>query len=395
MARWQVMIIRLAFRNIIGSGWRSLINVLILALVLIGLIWAEGMWFSWLNLAKTQQKQWEYAAGILRARSFDPLDTFSWEKGYAAIPEQAQKYIEAGSLIPMLFSPAVIYPGGRMQSAVVKGIPASQQILRIPSQGLNGQEEYLVPAIIGKAMARNTKLQVGDTFTARLKNSDDAYDALELQVAQIMNCPVPSLDIGTVWIDLDSLRKIKQLPEVATIMVMQSPGLARLANQDFRHIDEKEFFSDLNQMVKTKAAGQMMPFSMLIFLAMLAIFDTQALAIFKRRKEIGMLSALGMTKGQIIILFTTEGVLYMLFAALAALPLGFPLFYYFFAHGLALPPGYDSFGIAGFDEPLKFHYSIPLTLATVLFLVVLTAVVSWLPARRIARLKPTEALRGR
>jgi ABC-type lipoprotein release transport system permease subunit len=185
-----------------------------------------------------------------------------------------------------------------MQSAVVKGIPASQQILRIPSQGLNGQEEYLVPAIIGKAMARNTKLQVGDTFTARLKNSDDAYDALELQVAQIMNCPVPSLDIGTVWIDLDSLRKIKQLPEVATIMVMQSPGLARLANQDFRHIDEKEFFSDLNQMVKTKAAGQMMPFSMLIFLAMLAIFDTQALAIFKRRKEIGMLSALGMTKGR-------------------------------------------------------------------------------------------------
>ncbi len=368
---------------------------MILAAVLIGLVWAEGMWFSWLTLAKTQQKEWEYAAGILRARNFDPLDTFSWEKGYSAIPDNIKEHIETGSLVPLLYSPAVIYPQGRMHNAVVKGIPADQQLLRIPSQALANKEEFAVPAIIGKAMARSTQLQPGDTFSLRLKNSEDAYDALELQIVKIMSCPVPSLDIGTVWIDYDTLRRAKLLPEVATVMVMRSTGLAELETEGFRYIDEQEFFADLNQMVQTKAAGQMMPFSMLIFLAMLAIFDTQALAIFKRRKEIGMLSALGMTKRQIIALFTTEGVLYMLFAALAAIPLGFPFFYYFSAHGLALPMGYDSFGIVGFDEPLKFHYSIPLIMLTLLFLIGLTAVVSWLPARKIARMNPTEALRGK
>lgn len=389
------MIFKLACKNIVGSGWRSLINVLILAAVLIGLVWAEGMWFSWLTLAKTQQKEWEYAAGILRARNFDPLDTFSWEKGYSAIPDNVKEHIETGSLIPLLYSPAVIYPQGRMHNAVVKGIPADQQLLRIPSQALANKEEFAVPAIIGKAMARSTQLQPGDAFTLRLKNSEDAYDALELQIVKIMSCPVPSLDIGTVWIDYDALRRAKLLPEVATVMVMRSTGLAELETEGFRYIDEQEFFADLNQMVQTKAAGQMMPFSMLIFLAMLAIFDTQALAIFKRRKEIGMLSALGMTKRQIIALFTTEGVLYMLFAALAAIPLGFPFFYFFSAHGLALPMGYDSFGIVGFDEPLKFHYSVPLIMLTLLFLIGLTAVVSWLPARKIARMNPTEALRGK
>jgi ABC-type lipoprotein release transport system permease subunit len=44
---------------------------------------------------------------------------------------------------------------------------------------------------------------------------------------------------------------------------------------------------------------------------MIAIFDTQVLSLFKRRKEIGTLSALGMTQQQIIGLFTVEGLLYM------------------------------------------------------------------------------------
>jgi len=395
MARWQVMIIRLAFKNILGNGWRSLINIFILAVVLIGLIWAEGMWFSWLTLAKTQQTDWEYASGILRARSYDPFDSFSWEKGYAPLPEKAEAYIQQGRIVPVLYSPGVIYPRGRMLNAVVKGIPSQQNLIRIPSSRLTPANSSIVPAVIGKAMARSARLEVGDTFTLRIKNSSDAYDALDLQVAEIMNCPVPSLDIGTVWIDLDSLLAIKQLRQVATVLVLGEAGLSTLPAPSFRFIPESEFFADLNQMVKTKASGQAMPFSMLIFLAMLAIFDTQALAIFKRRKEIGMLSALGMTKMQIIRLFTTEGILYTCCAVAITPILGFPLFYYFAVKGFALPKGYDSFGIAGFDEPLKFHYNLPLIILTLLFLLLLTALVSWLPARKIARLNPTELLRGK
>jgi len=389
------MIFKLAFKNIVGNGWRSLINVFILAIVLIGIIWAEGMWFSWLNLAKTQEKQWEYAAGIMRAKNYDPFDAFSWEKGYAAIPSAVKPYVESGRIVPVLFSPAVIYPQGRMLNAVVKGIPRHQKLVRIPSEAFTHASEGAVPAVIGKAMARTARLKEGDTFTLRLKNSGDAFDALELQVVKIMNCPVPSLDIGTVWIDLDSLLAVKQLGSVATVLVLGDFGLTRLPAPSFRVIPESEFFADLNQMVKTKASGQAMPFSMLIFLAMLAIFDTQALAIFKLRKEIGMLSALGMTKTQIIRLFTVEGLLYILLAIIATPILGFPLFYYFAVHGFSLPQGYDSFGIAGFDEPLKFHYNLPLIICTLLFLILLTVFVSWLPARKIAKLKPTDALRGK
>ena len=43
---------------------------------------------------------------------------------------------------------------------------------------------------------------------------------------------------------------------------------------------------------------------------MLAIFDTQVLSIFRRQKEIGTYVALGMTRKQVVALFTVEGAMH-------------------------------------------------------------------------------------
>lgn len=387
------MIFKLALRNIIGNGWRSLINIFIIAAVLISLIWMEGMWYSWLMLAKTQQQQWEFGSGILRSKNYDPYDSFSWDKGYALIPADIQTHVEAGDAVPILYAPSVIYPGGRQMNVIVKGIPAGQELLKLPSSSLANSGEGPIPALIGKNMAKASKLKPEDVFSLRVKDSTGAFQTIDLRVGEVMNCPVPSLDIGTVWIDFKALREARLLTSVATVIVLGDKSLQSVSAPQFNLITEKEYFADLNEMVKTKAMSQSVLFMLMIFLAMLAIFDTQALAIFKRRKEIGMLCALGMTKSQISRIFTLEGSLYMVGAMALTLVLGFPLFYYFATSGLALPGGMD-FGLAGFTEPLKFIYPLPLILATMVLMFILTAFVSWLPARKIASMNTVETLRG-
>lgn len=388
------MIFKLALRNIIGNGWRSLINIFIIAAVLIGLIWMEAMWYSWLVLSKTQQQQWEFASGILRSENYDPYDAFSWEKSYSPIPTEFRPHVETGDVVPILYAPGVIYPGGRQLNTMVKGIPAGQQLLKLPSSSLAGGTEGLTPALIGKNMAKATNLATGDVFTLRVQDSTDAFNIIDLQVSEVMNCPVPSLDNGTVWIDLNALQEVRLLPDVATMPALRDKSLYAVSAPQYELLTEKEYFADLNEMVKTKAVGQSMPFVLMIFLAMLAIFDTQALAIFKRRKEIGMLSALGMTKTQITRMFTLEGALYMIGAIGMTLVLGFPLFYYFAVSGFKLPGGND-FGLAGFSEPLKFVYPLPLILGTLALMFILTAFVSWLPARKIVSMNTVATLRGR
>jgi len=103
------------------------------------------------------------------------------------------------------------------------------------------------------------------------------------------------------------LQTLKQAPSMATAIAVKDPGLGVLSLPAYHYMDEKALFFDLDEMMKTEMVQKYITYSLFMFLAMIAIFDTQALAVFKRRKEIGTLTALGMSQRQITTLFTMEG----------------------------------------------------------------------------------------
>ena len=152
--------------------------------------------------------------------------------------------------------------------------------------------------------------------------------------------------------------------------------------------------TDIREMVKSKSAGATVMYFILIFLAMLAIFDTQVLSIFRRRKEMGTLMAMGMTRLKLIQLFTLEGALHGVLAALVAAAYGIPLLTLFASKGWALPGSMDDWGIA-LGEKIFPAYSVALVIGTTVLVLIITTIVSFLPTRRIAKLEPTDALRGR
>jgi ABC-type lipoprotein release transport system permease subunit len=127
---------------------------------------------------------------------------------------------------------------------------------------------------------------------------------------------------------------------------------------------------------------------------MLAIFDTQVLAVFRRRKEIGTLMALGLTRLRTIMLFTLEGALNGILAAIAAAIYGTPLLILFAKHGMSMPEAADSYGYALASRILP-SYSVRLVLGTAIIVMATVTIVSYLPTRRISKMKPTEALRGK
>jgi cell division protein FtsX len=102
----------------------------------------------------------------------------------------------------------------------------------------------------------------------------------------------------------------------------------------------------MRQLVQMKSAGATIFYVVLILLAMLAIFDTQVLSIFRRRKEMGTLMALGFTRGRVIRLFTMEGALHGVLAALVAALYGIPFLTWFARNGWAMPEGWTVTGLA-------------------------------------------------
>ena len=132
--------------------------------------------------------------------------------------------------------------------------------------------------------------------------------------------------------------------------------------------------------------------ALLLIIALLAIFDTQVLSIFRRQKEIGTYIALGMTRAQVVGIFTVEGGAHSILAARVGAVYGIPLFLYLGKAGLSFNTPDVGITVAATIYP---YYSVGLIFSTILLVVISATIVSYIPARKIATMKPTDALRGK
>jgi putative ABC transport system permease protein len=388
-----MIIPKLALRNILGAGIRTWLNVVVLSFAFVTIIWTQGLYQGMSRQSVRATVDAEYGGGQYWQENYDPLDPLSLEDGHSPIPESLSTLIRKDQATAILVIQGTIYPSGRIQPILIKGIDPQQKILSIPSVALN-TKKYEFPAVIGTRMAKNTGLKVDNEITLRWRDVHGTFDARDVQIAQIMNTTVPTVDQGQVWVPLEMIQEFAQMPNEASLIVLQKESkiFPEVSGWEFKSLHF--LLSDIRQLVQSKSAGATILYFILILLAMLAIFDTQVLSIFRRRKEMGTLMALGMTRWKIIQLFTLEGGLHGVLAAIVAAVYGIPLLTLFARKGWALPGAADSYGFA-FGEKIFPVYSAGLVLGTTVIVLIITTIVSFLPTRKIAKLKPTDALRGR
>ena len=135
-------------------------------------------------------------------------------------------------------------------------------------------------------------------------------------------------------------------------------------------------------------------YGLLLLIALLAIFDTQVLSIFRRQREIGTYIALGMTRAKVVGLFTFEGTMYSILATILGSLYGIPLFVFMAKTGMGMPEMSQEIGLA-VAERIYPVYGIGLILSTVVLVVVSATIVSFLPARKIAKMDPVDAIKGK
>jgi ABC-type lipoprotein release transport system permease subunit len=400
-------VLKLAFKNLLGAGLRTWLNVFVLSLSFVLIIFTQGLLEGMNKQAEEAMVAAEVAGGHYQHPAYDPYDPLTLADAHGPVPAPLEALAAAGKAAPVLVIQGTIYPGGRLFTVRVKGIDPGQAVVNMPTAPLGappaGDE---VPVLVGERMAKLAGLKKGDTFTLQWRDARGTFDARDGVVAEIMKTSVQSIDQGIVWVPLARLREMTGMAGQATYVILgqgtplPAPHAANAAAAPssalggwvFRGPDD--FLSDLRAMVESKTAGSSILYAIFLALAMLAIFDTQVLSIFHRRREMGTLMALGFTRGKVIGLFTLEGMLNGVLAALVAAVYGIPLLSWMARTGWALPGDTDSYGFA-IGERLFPSYGAGLVVGTTLIVLLTTTVVSFLPTRRIAKLKPTDALRGR
>jgi ABC-type lipoprotein release transport system permease subunit len=390
-----MLVINLAFKNLIGRGLQTWLNVTVLSIAFVTIVMLKGFYEGMSEQVKQAMIDTEIGGGQFWTASYDPYDPLKIEESHAVLTEPLKKLVKQGKATPVLITSGAIFPEGRMQSTLLKGIDPDQKITNLPSRYLKEIETDAIPGLIGTRMAESTKLKVGDFVTARWRDANGTFDAADIQIVQIMNTIVGTVDSRQIWAPLDRLQEMLEMPGEATLITL-AKGIIEVPNEggEWVYRSHDYLLSDINEMVRMKRSGGMFLWGMLLAMALLAIFNTQVLAVFRRRKEIGTLIALGMTRMSVIGLFTLEGALHSLLALIIGAVYGIPLLYMLATKGLTLPKMSSNIGYA-LPKVLYPSYTLGLVAGTALLVLITVTFVSFMPTRKITGLKPTDALRGK
>jgi lipoprotein-releasing system permease protein len=245
-------------------------------------------------------------------------------------------------------------------------------------------------ALLGSVLADWLQLDVGDTFTIETRGETRRY-----RVCGIYETGIRDLDRERLYLHLAEARSLLRRPNAASYLqvALRDPDRAREDAAQIQGVIQHTV-SPWQQREKTwlevfraLRVSSALTVSTIILVAGLGMFNTLAMLVLEKTKEIAILRSMGYTQRDIAAIFLWQGAL--VFAGGAALGslLGAAATW-----GVSRLPirirgvfSTDSFVVAW----SPWHYLAAIGTAAV---VVLAA--SWLPARRAARLEPGEVIRG-
>ena len=382
----------IANKNFYRQGLRAFLNVLVTALSIVALIFMLSLLNGFQAQATRNLVSTDVGGGHYRVPGFDILTPTKWGDLTMPVPEVLDGLLVRDKA-EVLVQQGQLYPNRRLYPVQLRGIAMDQSLLNLPLAGLKSFEDKpgeVIPAVVGVKMARKAHLEKGDTVVLKWRDKGGAVDARDVLIVDVGDIVNPRIDDGVVWLRLDHLRSMTDREgEVSWVAVREYLGQV----QGFEFQGIEMLMADLLAMLRQDRINSKILWGILMVLVCTSVFNTQILNIFKRQKEIGTLMALGMEPQWIVRIFTLEGVIAALWALGLAVVLGVPFFIWF--QGVGFDVTHLSEASFPVRETVYPDYQPREILVSVFIVMSLIIVSAWVPVKKITRLDPTLALRGR
>ena len=406
---------RIALRNISRNRRRSLLSGSAVAVAGCAIVF----FFSFLTgvVNDMEDNLWTYVTGAIRVRNagFDKYERLN--PMHLAIPgyEDLIAEIEEDPAVTAV-SPRINFPGrvpvdGETKVNVLGvGVDFEREV------GYQHYDRTLVEghlpekgsrqALVGRALAEELDVGLGDSFTILSQSGTRGSNAVTYTVAGILALPIPGIEKVTVQVPLDTVQRLLWLPgRVQEILVKVDKTIDSSGAVAERLSESLESDVPLNVWDYKRINGMAAMMDVLkrmydiigiifFLLASTVIINTTIMVIFERMREIGTLGAMGMTGNQLVRLFFLEALFICIAGALVGIVLGVTLTAYVGTVGFTgfakAMEGAESMGVGSVIYPVLNFRSTVLVFA---YSLAVTALATWWPSRRAAKITPVEALR--
>ena len=268
------------------------------------------------------------------------------------------------------------------------------------SPGTNG-------VVLGAWLAEDIGAQVGYPITLVTRTKDGAFQTLNLDVVGLINTGNPIVNRTNVLIDRTFADQQLQLNGAVTQIDiafavtanandMRDLVLATLPAEDdvLTAMTWRDLSENFLNLVAAKRSGSSSILALVFLIAMVGITNTMMMAMYERRRELGMMQALGMTPSEIVgsLVFEAGGI--GVIGGLLGMVIGSLLVGYMVNTGI-------DFGFllrdmdVGYRISSVFHGVFRPTMFVVAFIsgVLISMVVALIPARQALKMSITDCLR--
>jgi len=403
-----MQILKMAFRDLGRNRRRSFFSALAVGGGLALLILMSSVITGEMGSALESAIKLQTGHIQIRAATYDEnKSSLKWED-LVANPDEIAAKIGALSQVkaatPRLYASGFLSSGTQSAGAKITGIdplsPASDPYREGIISG-----SYLSPddrdaVLIGKPMAEKLKLKVGDSVGLSLNTADGNVQDQTFIVKGIYTTGTYGFDSGTVFLPLAKAQAMTQTENHASTVyvLLKDTTMTSIVISTFSVPSNLEVktWEDLNSLFveyETFAQSYIAIFYMIILLISASvIINTLIMSVYERTREIGILSAIGMRGGRIMMLFLTESSMLAIGGVIMGLIIGVLATLYFNVNGFYI----GNMGLSGMMIADTIYAK--LTMDNLINLTIMTFVVTMLaglyPAVMASRMQPVEALRA-
>lgn len=293
------------------------------------------------------------------------------------------------------------------QGVVVLGIEPKTEdaITQLSSKMVAGQ--LLRPndngVVIGQRLSGLMNLSVGDTLVIISQGYHGVSAAGKYAVKGILKHPSPDLDRSVVYMTLHVAQQLYSAENRITSLVVMVANNA-MVEPVAKHIEhiagrgcvvltwQKMNAILLKQIESDRAQGYIMK-GILFMVVGFGIFGTIMMMIAERKREFGVLMAIGMQKSKLSIVLVYETVLIGILGVMVGFVGSIPVVAYFASHPIQLTgQAADMITQMGFEPIMPFSTDASVFVSQAAVVLIFCVCISVYPVYRISRLKLMDAL---
>ncbi len=259
--------------------------------------------------------------------------------------------------------------------------------------------------LLGHKLAEYLNLNVGDTLVLMGQGYHGMSAIGKYPVRGLLKFPNPAQNSQTVYMELRNAQELYSTGNQLTAMVLMiedayhlSPAMKKLETElhsPYSVMSWSEMNPEILQMIDGDRAGAVMMKGLLYILVGFGIFGTIMMMIMERRREMGVLVAIGMQKGKLAIILLYETILIGILGVLVGFAGSIPIIAYLYNNPIELTGNTADTMIQMGMEPYMYFSWLPSVfynqVITVFAMIIVIAVY---PVTKAFTLQVHEALRA-